>query len=196
MPKTTERRNAMNIQKWNPWNWFKNENEGKAASVPVHRERGSVGDPLWNMHREIDRLFDGVFSPFTGSLPRLLEGGGYGGLSGMLKPNLDIKETKRDYQISVEVPCVDENDIKLELVGGALTIKGEKKHEKKHEDENYYCVERSYGSFSRTLNLPSDANEDSIEAKFKSGVLTITVPRRQIAKTKDEPKVIAVKSAA
>lgn len=184
----------MNIQKWNPWNWFRHENEGKPASVPVQRERGGIGDPLWNMHREIDRLFDGVFLPFAGSLPRLAEG--YGGMNGLLKPNLDIKETKKEYQISVEVPGVDENDIKLELVGGALTIKGEKKHEKKHEDESYCCVERSYGSFSRTLTLPSDANEDSIEAKFKSGVLTITVPRRQIAKSKDEPKVITVKSAA
>lgn len=186
----------MNIQKWNPWNWFKHENEGKSASVPVHRERGGVGDPLWNMHREVDRLFDSVFSPFTSGLPRLLEGGGYAGMNGLLKPSLDIKETKKEYQISVEVPGVDESDIKLELADGALTIKGEKKNEKKTEDENYYCVERSYGSFSRTLALPSDVNEEGIEAKFKSGVLTITVPRRQVAKPKDEPKVIAVKSAA
>lgn len=186
----------MNIKKWNPWNWFKHEDERK-ATVPVHRDRGSTGDPLWNMHREVDRLFDSVFSPLgVGGLPRLLESGGYGGGSGILKPNLDIKESKKEYQISVEVPGVDEDDIKLELADGALTIKGEKKNEKKTEDENYYCVERSYGSFSRTLALPSDVNEEGIEAKFKSGVLTITVPRRQIAKSKDEPKVIAVKSAA
>lgn len=185
----------MNIRKWNPWNWFKHENEGK-SSVPVHREHATAGDPLWNMHREVDRLFDSVFPALGAGLPRLLESGGYGAGTGILKPSLDIKETKKEYQISVEVPGVEENDIKLELADGALTIKGEKKHEKKHEDENYYCVERSYGSFSRTLTLPSDVNEEEIEAKFKSGVLTITVPRRHVAKPKDEPKVIAVKSAA
>jgi HSP20 family protein len=145
---------------------------------------------LGDFHREVDRLFDNVFSQFGRSLPRLFEG------NALLKPDVNIKETKKTYDITVDVPGVDESDVKLELVNGTLTVSGEKKHEKAKEGENYYCVERSYGSFYRVLSLPSDADEDGIEAKFKSGVLTITVPRRQIAKAKDETKVIGIKRAA
>jgi len=193
----------IDIKKLNPWNWFEHENEGKAGSLPAQRETRSAAnhglpalfatDSLWNMHREVDRLFDSVFSHFGTGLPRI--SGSPGGV-GTLNPSVDIKETKNDYKITVEVPGVEENDIKLELSGSALTIRGEKKHETAKEDENYYCVERSYGSFCRTLSLPADANEDGIEAKFRNGVLTITVARKQIAQPKQERKVIDIKRAA
>lgn len=113
-----------------------------------------------------------------------------------MKPNVDIKEGKKDYTISVEVPGVEEGDVKLELADGALTISGEKKHEKEDKDENYYCVERSYGSFKRVLSLPQDAKEEDIEAKFKNGVLKITVPREEVEKAETEAKMIDIKSAA
>lgn len=193
----------IDIKKLNPWNWFKHEDESASRSVAVQRGTHPSGagrlpslfatDSLWNMHREVDRLFDSVFSQFGAGLPRLFgDASGFG----MLKPNVDIKETKNDYQITVEVPGVEENDVKLELANGALTIKGEKKHEKAEDGENYSCIERSYGSFCRTLSLPADVLEDGIEAKFKGGVLTITVPRKQMAKPKNETKVIDIKRAA
>jgi HSP20 family protein len=192
----------INIQKWNPWNWFKHEDEGSSRGVSAEN-RGSAPsqsnlptlftrDSLWNMHREVDRMFDNLFE-LGGGLPHLFEKAS--GL-GMLRPHVNIKETKKDYQITVEIPGVDESDIKLELTGNALTVKGEKRHEKAQEDENYSCIERSYGSFSRTLSLPADANEEGIEATFKSGVLAITVPRKQVAKQKDPAKVIDIKRAA
>ena len=133
---------SIDIKKWNPWNWFRHEGEEKARSLPVQRNaQGAAGsaasslfphDALWNMHREVDRLFDNVFSHFH--MPRLWDGGAE---SMLLKPNVDIKETKKRYEITVEVPGVSEDDVKLELSGGALTVSGEKKHEKAEEDEGY-----------------------------------------------------------
>lgn len=199
----------LDIQKWNPWNWFKHEEKEEAGNVPVQREAQGQGssppsifsnDPLWNIHREIDRMFEGVFSNFgVGRLPRLMsEGSVFGSLQGtLLKPNVDIKENKKNYKITLEVPGVEEGDVKLELANGALTISGEKKHEKEEKDEHYHSVERSYGSFKRVLSLPEDVNEDDIEAKFKNGVLTITLPRKEIAKPNNEKtKVIDIQKAA
>lgn len=199
----------LDIQKWNPWNWFKHEENEEAGNVPVQREAQGQSsslpsifrdDPLLNIHREIDRMFEGVFSNFgVGRLPRLMsEGSVFGNLQGtLLKPNVDIKENKKNYKITVEVPGVEEGDVKLELANGALTISGEKKHEKEEKDEHYHSVERSYGSFKRVLSLPEDVNEDDIEAKFKNGVLTITLPRKEIAKPKEEEtKVIDIQKAA
>lgn len=203
----------MNIQKWAPWNWFKHEHE-EEGRVPVQRDAQGgqtassnlpaqfANDPIWNIHREIDRMFDQAFQNFGGGfgtrLPSLFEGSSaLSNLSGaMLKPNVDISESKKDYRISVEVPGVEEGDIKLELANGALTISGEKKQEHEQKDEHYHRVERSYGSFRRVISLPQDANEENIDAKFKNGLLTITVPRKQIAKTDDTAKVIDIKKAA
>ncbi len=199
----------LDIQKWNPWNWFKHEEKEDASNVPVQRQaQGQSGnlpsslanDPIWNIHREIDRMFEGVFSNFgIGRLPRLMEqGSAVGSLSSaLLKPNVDIKETKKNYQITVEVPGVEEGDVKLELADGVLTVSGEKKYEKEEKDEHYHSVERSYGSFRRVLSLPEDANADDIDAKFKNGVLTISVPRKEISKSEGgNVKQIEIKSAA
>lgn len=198
----------IDIKKWNPWNWFKHENEQEAGNVSMRKETTQersgripslyTESPLWNIHREIDNLFDDMFSQFGSRLPRLFgEETPFNNLAGaVLKPNVDIVETKKNYKISVEVPGIEENDVKLELANGALTITGEKKHEKEEKDEHYHSVERSYGSFRRVLSLPEDVNEEDIAAKFKNGVLTITVPRKQIAKGKEETKVINIKHAA
>ncbi|MAZ75891.1 MAG: heat-shock protein Hsp20 [Micavibrio sp.] len=203
---------SLDIKKLNPWNWFKHEEDEKSRDVSSNQQRRHSGsnlpmayqhDPLWGIHREIDRLFDDVFSQFSLSsqsrgVPSLL-----GKTSSMdhvsnafLKPNVDIKENKKNYKISVEVPGVEESDIKLELVDGSLVIRGEKRHENEEKDEHYHSVERSYGSFQRVLALPEDVNEDDIDAKFKNGVLTITAPRKQLAKPKENTKVIDINRAA
>ena len=92
---------------------------------------------------------------------------------------------------------VEEGDVKLELADGVLTVSGEKKYEKEEKDEHYHSVERSYGSFRRVLSLPEDANADDIDAKFKNGVLTISVPRKEISKSEGgNVKQIEIKSAA
>jgi HSP20 family protein len=189
----------MDIKKLAPWNWFKKEDEDAGKTIPVQHPQHQTGfylpgNPLDQFHHNVDRLFDNLLqgfglSPFRGGgsfWPRLLES--------VLKPTLDIASTDQSYNISVELPGVDENDMKLELLNGTLTIRGEKKYQKEQKDKNHYCVERSYGSFQRVLNLPEDMDESDIKASYAKGVLNITIPRKALPKT--EVKQIQVKAAA
>jgi HSP20 family protein len=91
---------------------------------------------------------------------------------------LDLGATDKAYTATVEVPGVDEKDVKVEMVNDTLTIRGEKKQEKEEKDKNYYRMERSYGSFQRVLSLPEDADQEGVSATFKNGVLTVTMPRK------------------
>ena len=99
---------------------------------------------------------------------------------GLLKPTLDIGADDKEYSISIEVPGVEQKDIKLEVANNTLTVSGEKKQEHEEKDKNYYRMERSYGSFQRVLSLPEDANQDNVAATFKNGVLTVTMPRKSL----------------
>jgi HSP20 family protein len=193
----------IDIKRLNPANWFKHDSADGSANLTSRRDNQGgqylspfASDSLWSMHREVDRLFDNMFSRIGVGLPQLFGDELSGSSVATLRPNVDIRETKKEYKISVEIPGVEEKDMALELVNGELIIKGEKKHEKNEDEEGHYWIERSYGSFSRTLSLPDDAEYDKIEAGFKSGVLTITVPRKHVAKSKDETKVIEIKHAA
>ena len=177
----------MDIKKLNPWNWFHHEEE-QSRNVPVRQGEHQLYSPLAQLHRDIDRMIGNVFP-----------GIGWGRLididDGLLRPNVDVSSTDKEYNISVEVPGVDEKDVKLELTNdGQLTISGEKKQEKEQKDKNYYRVERSYGSFQRTLSLPEDASRDNINASFRNGVLTITCPRKAVSQS--PAKVIEIKRAA
>jgi HSP20 family protein len=188
----------MDIKKWIPWNWFKKEEEDAGKMVPVKRESAkeksdTLVHPLQQFHQEIDRVFDQAFRGFGLSsfdfdqplFPRLADG--------TLKPTLDLGATDKEYTISVEIPGVDEKDVKLEIVNDTLTIWGEKKQENEEKEKNYYRMERSYGSFQRVLSLPEDADQDKINATFKKGVLTVTMPRKALPKS--DVKQIEVKSA-
>jgi HSP20 family protein len=177
----------MDIKKWVPWNWFKKEEERSGSPVPVHRAkesmRGGYSDrsPVAYFHQEIDRMFDNFFSTWpsfgTGRWiePTMAES--------MLKPTLDLSATEKEYAITVEIPGVDEKDVKLELANDTLTIRGEKKQEKEEKDKNYYRMERSFGSFQRVLSLPNDADQDSIKAKFSNGILKVTMHRKSLSQS-------------
>jgi len=102
---------------------------------------------------------------------------------GIFKPTLDLGASDKEYTISVELPGVDENDVKLEVMDDTLTIRGEKRQEKEEKERNYYRIERSYGSFQRMLSLPEDADQENIKAVFKKGVLTVTLPRKALPKS-------------
>ncbi|NIN00735.1 MAG: Hsp20 family protein, partial [candidate division Zixibacteria bacterium] len=91
--------------------------------------------------------------------------------------------------VRAEVPGMDPKDVNITLNDGLLTIKGEKKVEKQEKDENHHLTERRYGSFSRSIKLPLDIQADKIEANYKNGLLTITMPKSEKAK----PKEIRVK---
>ena len=101
---------------------------------------------------------------------------------GLIMPQVDIGESQKDYTITVEVPGVQEKDIDLTLIDGTLTIRGEKRSEHEEKEKHYHRVERSYGSFQRILSLPNDADENTVKAKFKDGVLTITIAKDPQAK--------------
>ncbi|QOR39605.1 Hsp20/alpha crystallin family protein [Billgrantia diversa] len=162
----------MNLHKLSPWNWFKSERSDAAAPAPVEPRHGELA-PLLGMHQELDRWVDGVMRQF--GMPTLESR--FGEMASLLRPQLDIAERDEEYLISVEVPGVDEKDVKLTLDDDRLIIEGEKRQESSAKDDRYQRIERTYGSFRRVLDLPSDARADEIKASFVNGVLKVHVPR-------------------
>jgi HSP20 family protein len=188
----------MDVTKWIPWNWFNKEEETSGKAVPVKHTPSKEQDvalsrSIEQFHTEVDRLFDRAFRGFGLSsiglvrpmLPRMSEG--------ILKPILDLGATEKDYTVTVEIPGVDEKDVRLEIANDTLTIQGEKKLENEEKGKNYYRVERSYGSFQRTLSLPEDVDQDSVTATYNKGVLSVTMPRKSLPE--QDVKQIEVKSA-
>jgi len=175
----------MDFKKLVPWNWFKHEEEESESAVPVkytsHEKpqrqlHGSIGQ----LHQEMDQLFDSFFQGFglSPTRGRNLFPSSFTG--GFLKPMVDIGASDKDYSINVEIPGVEQKDIKLEIANNTLTISGEKKQEREEKEKGYYRMERSYGAFQRVLSLPDDADQDELKATFKNGVLTITMPRKAL----------------
>ncbi|SBW07716.1 Molecular chaperone (Small heat shock protein) [uncultured delta proteobacterium] len=169
----------MNITKYYPSRWFSHEDDDRAPAV---RRRGE--NPRDAFHSEVDRMFDDFFTGFGFSpMPSLL--GRHGGGEALLKPSLDLAASDKEYTVAVELPGVDEKDIAVEVKRDTLTIRGEKKREFEDKDEKgVYRMERSYGSFYRTLALPGDADIDGIKAAFDKGVLRLIIPRTETEDTK------------
>jgi HSP20 family protein len=101
-------------------------------------------------------------------------------------PRVDVSETEGEIKIEAEMPGVDEKDVEIVLSDGRLTIKGEKKQEKEEKKKDYHLVERSYGSFARSIGLPFDVDPDQVKASFAKGVLTVTVPKPPEVKAKEK----------
>jgi HSP20 family protein len=128
------------------------------------------------MRREMDRLWD---SFFEGKPTRMA------GEEREWVPSLDISETKGDLVVKAEIPGIDPKDIDISLNEGVLTIKGEKKQEKEEKEEGYHLVERSYGSFTRSIRLPREIQNEKINASYKNGVIKITLPKTEEARKKE-----------
>ena len=107
-------------------------------------------------------------------------------------PAVDIVEKDTAYEVTVELPGMDESNIELKLSNGALTIRGEKKEEKEEKKKDYYLSERRYGSFERRFQVPPGVDTGKIDASFKKGVLTVTLPKTPEAQAQE--KKIAVKA--
>lgn len=172
---------------WLPSNWFKNEQQEQqtVSSLPVQRNdlpaaSGPVS-PILQLHREIDRLFDDAFRGF--GFPALNMPQWPSDWSGMLKP-APTSRNRQAVQDCPEVPGVEEKDIQITLDNDVLMVRGEKRQEQEKKEGGFHRVERSYGSFQRALNLPDDANQDSIKASFKNGVLTVTIDKREVSAPK------------
>ena len=118
--------------------------------------------------------------PFRGLRSRLTEEllGNGGGLSRPLAPAIDVTESDRSYDISIEVPGAKKDDLVVECKDGVLSLRGEKRSERDEKRDSARVLERTYGAFSRSLTLPSDADPGKISASYKDGVLHIAVEKR------------------
>jgi HSP20 family protein len=129
-------------------------------------------DPLLDLHREMNRLFDDMFG-FGGS------SGAGGGLSTLASsPRLDMHESENELTIEAELPGVERNDIDVRLDGDMLTLCGEKRSQRDDRQQNAHFSERSYGRFQRTVQLPFRPEPDDIEAEFDAGVLRLRLQKR------------------
>lgn len=99
-------------------------------------------------------------------------------------PAVDIAELDNEFVVKVELPGINKDDVKITLESNILTVRGEKKEETNVKEENYHRVERTYGSFQRSFKLPATVKGDNIEAMYKDGILTITLPKAEEAKPK------------
>jgi HSP20 family protein len=159
------------------WNWTKNDDQNTSRNIPNTTQSmsnlpaASYFGPLSGFYQEMDRMFDQAFRNF--GLPSVFSGN-----TALFNPSVDISSTDKEYTIEVEAPGLKEEDVRIDLTRDRqLCICGEKRQENEKQEKDFHRVERAYGTFSRTLSLPQDADQDNIEADFNNGVLTITIPR-------------------
>jgi len=158
------------------------------TKVPVTAEERSTTTPTvmqaWrpfeNLRREVDRLFeDFTVNPFRLPLRRPafdLEPF-WQPESWVATPAIDFVERDNAFEVTAELPGLDEKNIEVKLVNGVLTIKGQKEEDKVEKKEDFHLRERRFGSFTRSLRVPDTVDSDKIEASFKKGVLTVTLPK-------------------
>jgi HSP20 family protein len=152
-----------------------------SRNLPMSRPREDM-DPFLVMRRQMNRLFDDIFGDFP--LP------GFDGsvVRQMASPKINVSETDKELRISAEIPGVKADDIEVMLDEDSLTIRGEIKQEREDQDKdrNYHVRERFEGAFSRTLPLPFRADPGKVQASFRDGVLTITMPKPEEVQQKQQ----------
>jgi HSP20 family protein len=99
-------------------------------------------------------------------------------------PEVDIYETENELVVKADLPDVNPQDLDIRVENNILTIRGERKFDKKVNEDNYLRIERSYGSFSRSFSLANSVNSEAIKADYQNGVLTLSIPKREEAKPK------------
>jgi HSP20 family protein len=124
--------------------------------------RMTSSSPIFGLRREIDRLFDDTFTR---------DGAGW-------TPAVDVQETESDLRLDLELPGLKPEDVEITAENGVLTVRGEKRSERKEgEQARYHVVERTYGSFMRTFQLPQGVDEEQIGAEFENGILSLRIPK-------------------
>jgi HSP20 family protein len=172
-----------------------------ATKVPVTTDKSEpvsaapAWQPIDTLRKEIDRLFDNFGQDFWRAPFRsLADFEPFWSSKLTASFAADITEGDKAYEITAELPGMDEKNIDVKVVNGGLSIKGEKKDEREEKEKDYYLSERRYGSFERYFRLPEGVDADKIEASFKKGVLTVTLPKK--AEAQKPAKKIEVKAAA
>jgi HSP20 family protein len=163
--------------------------------APEKKDGGAlVGPDLWDwrpfeaLRRQLDRFFDeaplqrrtGEMEPFN-----------FMGWQGT--PPVDFVERDNDYEVTAELPGLDQKDVEVTLSNGALVIHGEKKMEREEKNEGMFFSERRYGSFKRSFRLPENVDVDKIAASFDKGVLKVTLPKSGHTKSEEKKIEIATK---
>jgi HSP20 family protein len=155
------------------------EKEVNGMSLVRLRDRWDVSP--WTAISELENQFNQMMNRF---------GGEFGLAPGKWMPAIDLRETPSEYILEADVPGLTREDIHLEVIDNVVTIRGERKSEQERKGNGYHRVERQYGGFARSIEIPGGFNYDQAAAKFENGVLTVTLPKREEAK----PKQIEVKS--
>ena len=128
------------------------------------------------------------------AFPRLF--GEEGLTSGKWMPSVDIREGENEIVLEADLPGLRPGDFELSVENRVLTLKGERKFERKNDSDNYHRVERSYGSFTRTFTLPSTVNVDAVSADFRDGVLRVMLPKKEEVKERQiQVKVVGESEA-
>ena len=137
------------------------------------RETAPITTP-WLFRPEFDDFLESFFARVV---QRMASGRAF-------SPVVDIVETENDIMVTAEIPGMEQKDLDVNLSGDVLTIKGEKKAEHEEKGDNFHRIERSYGSFSRSIPLPCEVQADKVEAGYKGGVLTLKLPKSESCRKK------------
>ncbi|MXI48599.1 Hsp20 family protein [Pseudomonas moraviensis] len=166
------------------------------ANKPAeHTIAADLWRPLEKLRQQVDHLFEDFnrgsgLSPFGRGLFDV-EPLWRRELHGQSMPAVDISEKDKSYEISAELPGMDQKNIEIKLSNGSLIIKGEKKDNKEEKRKGYHLSERYYGSFERVFTLPKGVDAEKIDASFSKGVLSISLPKKPEAMKAD--KVVPIK---
>ncbi len=171
----------MRIRELVPWRNREREHELS--------QRGEGHDPFAAFETQMRRHFNDFFEGFGFDLAPFSKDLHEGGLM----PKVDVSETSDAVQVTADLPGMTENDVEVTLSDGHLHIRGEKHAEKEEQEKNYHRVERSYGSFQRSVALPAEVDAEKVDASFKNGVLSVMLPKVQTASS---GKKIAVKKSS
>jgi HSP20 family protein len=149
--------------------------------IPWRRDRGEIqtrreDNSFEVLHREMNDLFANFFREYNSPFSGLAPAAGRGPVV-MGAPSVDVSETDDEVQVTADLPGLTEKDVEVTLDDGALTIRGEKKEEREEKKRNYHLVERSYGRFERSVAVPHGIDPGKVKARFKNGVLNVTLPK-------------------
>jgi len=140
---------------------------------------------LWNREYPVPRAIDRLQREMNRAFDDLFRGDLFDTSSFLTQswsPVVDVSETKDSYVITAELPGVRKEEVKITMHDNLISIRGEKKGESEKKSENFYRLERTFGSFERTFSVPGTVKSDAIEAKYDDGVLTITLPKTEESK--------------
>ncbi len=157
-------------------------------NLPSVPSKGPEPQPFFEqLQQEMEQLFDRFrgYPPVASALPRL-------GFGNSLLPAIDMAETEDTVEITADIPGINAEDLDVSLNGDVLVIKGEKSDERTENNKNYHMSERSYGSFHRQISLGFTPADDAIDGHFADGVLKVTIPKPDEAKTPN--RKIAIKA--